>query len=252
MPSREKLLEFLNRELDLEHFRDVEDAKFNGALVKGSEQVEKVALCTNVTFETIEKAGELDADLVISHHGGWEEFDQDLLEEEKRRMKEADLTWYIAHETLDCKEGYGVSASLAKKLGIEIEDYYSEHAGGKVGVTGRLKVSEEEFIDRLREIEPEYEVVGEIEGVEESKIGVVGGGGGAFTPIIKDTVEERCEFFITGSATFFGKIYAHDKGLTMIKLEETSSERWGVYALGERLEEKFSKIETVKINERNW
>lgn len=252
MPSRQKVIDFLNEELDLEHFKNVEDAKFNGVLVKGTEEVNKVALCTNTTFETIRKARENEADLVITHHGGWKEFDQDLLDEEKKRMKEAELTWYIAHETLDCKERYGISASLAKKLGIEVESYYSEHAGGKVGVTGRLNISEEEFRERLEDIEPEYEVIGSIEGIEKSKIGVVGGGGGAFTPIIKDTADEECEFFITGSAAFYGKIYAHDKEINMIKLKETSSERWGVYALGEQLEQEFPQIQTIKLNERNW
>lgn len=252
MPSREEVLEFLNSELNLEHFKDVEDAKFNGALVKGIEEVEKIALCTNTTFENIESAEELEADLVVTHHGGWEQFDQDLLKEKKERIEDADLTWYIAHETMDCKEEYGISATLAEKLGIKIQKYYSEHAGGKVGVTGELEITGEEFMERLREIEPGYEVIGKLENIEDKKFGVVGGGGGAFTPIIEDTAEENCDIFITGSASFFGKIYAYEKGITMVKLEETSSEKWGIYALGDRLKEEFPGIEIVKIDERNW
>lgn len=252
MPSREEVLEFLNEELDLEHFRDIEDAKFNGALVKGSEKVEKVALCTNTTFENIESAEDLGADLVIVHHGGWEQFDQDLLEKKKEQIREANITWYIAHETMDCKEEYGISATLAKKLGIELEEYYGEHAGGKVGVIGSLEVESKEFFEKLEAIEPGYETVGELKDIEDSRIAVVGGSGGVFTSLIQESSDKGCDFFITGNSSFAGDIYAHEKGITMVKLEETSSERWGVYALGERLKEEFSDIEKVKIAERNW
>jgi len=37
----------------------------------------------------------------------------------------------------------------------------------------------------------------------------------------------------------------------MITLEETSSERWVVYALGEKLNEKFPEVETTRIEEKN-
>lgn len=252
MASREEITGFLDGELNPDHFKQVEDAKFNGVLVDGSEEIETAGVCTNVTFETIEKAKEEGCDLVISHHGGWKEFDQDLLEEEKQRIEEAGMNWYIAHETMDCKQGYGISASLAEKLGIEVRKRYSEHAGGKVGVTGELKVSREEFIDRLEEIEPDYKVIGNLDDAEKFKIGVVGGGGGAFTDIIQDTCEEDCDLFITGSSTFFGEIYAHDKDLNMIVMSETSSERWGMYALGDKVQEEFEKLEIIRIEERNW
>jgi len=70
MPSKEKVLNFLNSELRTNHFNNIDDADFNGALVKGSEEVEKVGLCTNTTFENIQNASELDCDMVLVHHGG--------------------------------------------------------------------------------------------------------------------------------------------------------------------------------------
>jgi len=252
MVDREEVLEFLNSELGTEHFNDVEEADFNGALVKGSEEVKKVGLCTNTTFENIEEAEEKGLDLVIVHHGGWKRFDHDLFEEKKERMREADVTWYIAHQTLDCADEFGVCVALADKLGIEVDGKYCELQGGPHGRYGHLEASKEEFMERLNEVEPDHKVIGDLDEVEDAKIGIVGGGGGAFADILKETIDIGCDVFITGNTMFANEIYAHEKGLNMVVLEETSSERWGVYALGEHLQENFPKLETVRIEEKNW
>ena len=252
MPNREEVLDFLNSELKAEHFNEVDDADFNGALVKGSEEVEKVGLCTNTTFENIESASELDCDMVLVHHGGWKRFDMDLFEEKKQKIEENDMTWYIAHQTLDCADDFGVCVALADKLGIEVNGKYCELQGGPHGRYGQLEISKEDFLERLNEIEPDHDIIGDIEGIEDEKIGIVGGGGGAYGEIVKETIDIGCDVFITGNTQFSNEIYAYEKGLTMIVLEETSSEKWGVYALGEHLEQEFPEIETNKIDERNW
>ena len=253
MVGREEVVGFLNSELNAEHFNSIDDADFNGALVDGSEEVEKVGLCTNTTFENIESASELGCDMVLVHHGGWKRFDMDLFEEKKQRIRENDITWYIAHQTLDCADEFGVCVALGDRLGIEIDGKYCEIQGGPHGRYGHLEVSREEFLDRLEGTEPDYRFIGDIgEDIEDQKIGIVGGGGGAFGDIVKETIDIGCDVFITGNTMFANEIYAHEKGLTVIVLEETSSERWGVYALGEHLEQEFPEIETVRIEERNW
>lgn len=246
------MVSWLNEELNTEHFNEIEGADFNGALVEASDEVERVGLCTNTTFENIESASELDCDLVISHHGGWKRFDMDLFEEKKNEMRDNNLTWYIAHQTLDCADEYGVCVALADELGIEVDGKYCELQGGPHGRFGHLEVSKEEFMERLNEIEPNYDVVGEIGDIENQKIGIVGGGGGAFGEIVKETTEIGCDVFITGNTTFANEIYAYEKELTVIVLEETSSEKWGVYALGEKLREEFPEVEVERIKERNW
>ncbi len=252
MVARKELVSWLNNELNAEHFNEIEDADFNGAMVKASDEIDKIGLCTNTTFENIESASELECDLVISHHGGWKRFDMDLFEDKKQKMKNSNLTWYIAHQTLDCADEYGVCVALANKLGIEVDGEYCELQGGPHGRYGHLEVSKKEFMEKLEEIEPDYDVVGEIGDIENQKIGIVGGGGGAFGEIVKETTEIGCEVFITGNTMFANEIYAYEKGLTMIVLEETSSEKWGVYALGDKLEEEFPEIETHRIKEINW
>lgn len=252
MVSRETVVQWLDEELDVAHFNEVEEADFNGALVSGTEQIETVGLCTNTTFQNIEAAGERDCDLVIVHHGGWDHFDRDLLEPKKEAMRDNGLTWYIAHQTLDCADEYGVCVALANELGIAVEGTYCELQGGPHGRSGRLDVSKSEFMDRLRAVEPDYDVVGEIGDIESAKIGIVGGGGGHFNEILHETIEIGCDVFITGNATFVNDIYAYEKGLTMITLEETSSEKWGVYELGAELESAFQEIGAIEIAERNW
>jgi len=169
-----------------------------------------------------------------------------------RAVEDNDLTWYIAHQTLDCADEFGICAALADKLGIEVDGKYCEIQGGPHGRYGYLEVSKEEFIERLEEIEPGHDIIGEIGDIQNQKIGIVGGGGGAFGEIVKETTNIGCDVFITGNTMFANEIYAYEKGLTMIVLEETSSEKWGVYAVGDHLEEEFPRIETVQMDERNW
>lgn len=255
--DRDELIAALDDELDTDRFNDVETAKLNGVLVEGRDEVETVALCTNVTFETIALADGHGADLVISHHGGWAEFDQDLHDEKLERMRDAGLTWYVAHEPLDCADDYGVSVALAEKLGVDIADSFGEHAGGEVGRYGTLGVSGEEFKRRLSEID-DWTVVDETgrhDGdtfiADDATVAVVGGGGGVFTALIREAAELGCDVYVTGNSTFYGDYYAHEKGITLVTLEETSSEKWGVHALGEELAARFD-IDTLRLAEEDW
>lgn len=250
MVERDTLVDWLDEELNVEHYMEAGD-NLNGTLVEGTEDVGRIGLCVNTTFENIETAKEKDLDLVISHHGGWEDFDQDLLPEKKERLNEYGITWYIAHASLDCKDTYGVAAALAKKLGITIEGAFAEYEGGKAGRYGNLAVDRDEFLNRLTAID-EFTLIGDLPDLDEARIGVIGGGGGSFTPLLQEATEKDIDLLVTGNATFFGKIYAYEKGMTMITLEETSSEKWGVYRLGERVEDRFGSVETIRMDERNW
>lgn len=252
MYSAREVTGYLEEELEVEHYNEAGD-KFNGVLVDAADSIGKVGLCTNCTFETIENAVEAGCDLVISHHGGWEEFDGDVLEEKKRRIRENGLTWFIAHHCLDCAdERYGVAVALAEKLGISVEGAYADVEGGEAGRYGKLSVRTEEFLDRLEQIEPGFQVVGSLDGVEQQRIGVIGGGGGVFRELVDETKDVGCDVLVTGNSAFFTEIHAHEIGLTLVTLEETSSEKWGVYRLGEHLKERFDELATVRLDERNW
>jgi putative NIF3 family GTP cyclohydrolase 1 type 2 len=141
---------------------------------------------------------------------------------------------------------------LSDKLGIKVDGKYLDIEGGFHGRYGHPEVSREDFMDRIEEIEEDFEIVGEMEDFGDAKIGIVGGGGGTRHSIIQETLEEGCDIFITGNSNFVTDIYAYEKGLTMITLEETSSEKWGVYALGNHLKQQFPEVKLTKFNEKNW
>lgn len=255
--QRDDLIDWLDDELDTDHFNQHEDAKFNGLLVEGRPDVGTVGLCTNFTWENLESAAAQDLDLVISHHGGWTQFEGDLVQEKKEWLHDRGINWYIAHEPLDCADDYGVAAQLAKKLGVDIEGSFADHAGGENGRIGTLAVSQEEFLQRLGDIddydvvEPEDRSLTDID-LSDARIAVIGGGGGVFMPMLREAIEEDCDLYICGNSAFYTDIYAYERGLTLVTLEETSSERWGVYALGDKLADRFDDLQTVRLQERNW
>ncbi|MDY6761827.1 MAG: Nif3-like dinuclear metal center hexameric protein [Candidatus Nanohaloarchaea archaeon] len=252
MANHDDITIYLDRELDVAHYNDAGD-KFNGALVSGDGTVDGIGVCTNCTFETIATAADEDCDFVISHHGGWEEFDGDLLGEKKQRIRDAGLTWYIAHHALDCAdEDYGIAVALSDELGIDIDGSYANVEGGDAGRYGTLAVSVDEFKDRLEDIEPGYDVVGSLDDTGAATVGVIGGGGGVFRELVDETKEVGCDVLVTGNSAFFTEIHAAEIGLTLVTLEETSSEKWGVYRLGEHLKEQFGDVEVVRLPETNW
>ncbi|MDY6770123.1 MAG: Nif3-like dinuclear metal center hexameric protein [Candidatus Nanohaloarchaea archaeon] len=252
MTSHDAIVSHLDSELDVAHYNDAGD-KFNGALVSGEGAVDRVGTCANCTFETIAAAAEQGCDVVISHHGGWAEFDGDLLAEKKQRIAEHGLTWYIAHHALDCAdERYGVAVALADKLGIGIEGSYAAVEGGDAGRYGTLDVSAAEFRERLAAIEEEYEVVGSLDGIGDARIGVIGGGGGVFRELLDETVDIGCDVLVTGSTAFYTRFHADELGLAMVGLGETSSEKWGVHRLGEHLKERFGDVDVMRLEETDW
>ncbi len=256
MTDHDTIIAYLDEELDVAHFNDADGSSFNGALVTGSGPVETVALCTNCTFETIAEADEADADLVISHHGGWERFDADHLAEKKQRIRDAGMTWYIAHEPLDCADGYGVSAVLAERLGVDVQDAFGVHAGGEVGRIGTI-ADADMFVQRLADID-DYTVVdgsgrhdGDLDVADGATVAVVGGGGGVLVDLLQEAADMGADVYVTGNSMFAGDIYAHEEGLKLVTLEETSSEKWGVHALGDHLAGEFD-VDLHRIDETNW
>lgn len=254
--QRDELVTYLDDELDVEQYNEHEDAKFNGLLVAGRDTVEQVGLCTNFTWENIETAKRRGFDMVISHHGGWEEFEGDLVQEKKDALQDANISWYVAHEPLDNADGYGVAAALAEKLGVAIVGKFGAYCGGHAGRYGSLDVPEEEFLARLNDLD-EYEVVDAEDralddvALEDARIGVIGGGGGVYMEFLAEAIEKDCDVYVTGNSAFYTDIYAYERGLTLVTLEETSSERWGVYALGQKLADRFDAA-FVRMDERNW
>jgi len=131
----------LDEELDTEAYADV-DASPNGLQVgPGDREVETVAVAVDAAVETIERASEAGADLLVTHHGiVWGSIER-VTDSNYRRIAplvENELALYVAHLPLDGHQRLGNAAGLADLLDLGNRAPFGRMGGEWVGQRGRL------------------------------------------------------------------------------------------------------------------
>ncbi|WP_324664156.1 Nif3-like dinuclear metal center hexameric protein [Haloarcula sediminis] len=131
----------LDEELDTEAYADI-DASPNGLQVGPADrEVETVAVAVDAAVETIERASEAGADLLVTHHGiVWGSIER-VTDSNYRRIApliESDLALYVAHLPLDGHQRLGNAAGLADLLDLGNRAPFGRMGGEYIGQRGRL------------------------------------------------------------------------------------------------------------------
>ena len=129
----------LDERLDTAAYADV-DASANGLQVGPADAtVERVAFAVDAAVATIERAREVDADLLVTHHGlSWGGIDRVTGTHYRRiaPLVQGDLALYVSHLTLDGHQELGNAAGLANVLGLEGREPFGELGGVHIGQRG--------------------------------------------------------------------------------------------------------------------
>jgi len=128
------------------------DASPNGLQVgRADGPIEHAAFAVDTAAETIDRAAEAGADVLVTHHGiiwgGIERAtgrDYDLL----ARLVEADLALYVSHLPLDAHPELGNAAGVAELLGLEAREPFGELGPESVGMRGTAP--EPSAVDEVR------------------------------------------------------------------------------------------------------
>ena len=112
----------LDEELDVAAYADI-DASPNGLQVGPAAQpVDHVAVAVDAAVETIDRASEAGADLLLTHHGiVWGSIER-VTDTNYRRIAplvDDDLALYVAHLPLDGHQELGNAAGLARLLDLD-------------------------------------------------------------------------------------------------------------------------------------
>ncbi|MFB6074806.1 MAG: Nif3-like dinuclear metal center hexameric protein [Haloarculaceae archaeon] len=131
----------LDDRLDTDAYADL-DASANGLQVGPADApVEHVAFAVDAAVETIERASEAGADLLVAHHGVvWGGLER-VTGTSYRRIApliEGDLALYAAHLPLDGHQELGNAAGLADLLGLDDRAPFGELGGAYIGQRGRF------------------------------------------------------------------------------------------------------------------
>ena len=136
---RDEILAFLDRELEIERFRDYGPL---GLQVAGRDEVSRVALAVSSTLEVFEAAEAFGADLLLVHHGLFWDGDSRVVDDVMRRRLEtlfrAGMTLAAYHLPLDAHRELGNNAQLARVLGVAVEDWFMDDRGAPIALRGHL------------------------------------------------------------------------------------------------------------------
>ncbi len=214
----EKILKWVDDLLETSRFDDVSN---NGLQIdREDREVTKVAFAVDASLESVKKAIEAKADLLIVHHGiSWGGGIRTLTGGVFNVVKEAissNLAVAAYHLPLDANKKVGNNYEIARAIGLKsLEPAFSYH-GNIIGVTG---------------VKDGY------------KVGVCSGGAGEFAGEAKRL---GCDVFITGEASWGNVIEAENISMPMILAGHYETELYGVQALMREMTRSL-KLKTIFI-----
>src|SRR3954451_998282 len=132
------------------------DLGANGLQVPGGRDVQRVVTGVTAQRALIERAAEVDAQLVLVHHGLFWDFHPTgltpVLAERLRLLFVHDIALAAYHLPLDAHPAVGNNARRAERLGCERHEPFGEVRGRAIGRTGEFEgdgLSAMEFFSRV-------------------------------------------------------------------------------------------------------
>jgi dinuclear metal center YbgI/SA1388 family protein len=239
----EELVGYLDSYLDIKSFRD---SSSNGLQIEGKKNVSRVAFAVDACIGSFKKAKEMNADLLIVHHGliwGGLKFVRGLIYERLKFLMESRISLYVAHLPLDAHPEVGNNVQILKLLGAEPESFFAEYEGKKIGVYGRIKEQRMTSLENELEMKLKTKVRALRFGQNKVKRISVVSGSGAFA------IEEASEIsdcLITGEYRHEAYHAAKELEFNVIFAGHYATETLGLKALMEKVS--TFGVETIFIN----
>jgi dinuclear metal center YbgI/SA1388 family protein len=241
MPSLKELVTRLD---DVLQTRFYKDASLNGLQVEACEEVKHVAVAVDGRLSTFQKAVELGADLLIVHHGLFWGRSEALVGPHLKRIRtllDGKLSLYASHLPLDGHEEYGNNVELARALGLEEIEAWSEYKGQVIGRKGRFPepFSIDELQERLTSVLKDVDGTVMRYGQGRSQVQTVGIVTGDASQDFLTAARDGLDVFITGEPNHIFAAPADEWDTWMLCGGHYATETFGVRAVGRWLEEEF-------------
>jgi len=236
------LVDRLDSELRTDAYADL-DASANGLQVgRETKRVDHAALAVDAAVETIERAADRDADLLVTHHGvSWGGIERVTGRAYERiaPLIEGDLCLYTTHLPLDGHPELGNAAGVADLLDLRDRSPFGAVGPEYIGQQGQLPAPTgvEDLRDRLV---PALDTGGRETRVLEfgpdeiTDVAIVTGSG---VDWLDEAVAAGADVLVTGEGK--QKVYheAQEAGIHVVLGGHYATETFGVRSLGERLRE---------------
>ena len=226
----------LDDRLDTEAYADI-DASPNGLQVGPANQpVEHVAFAVDAAVETIDRAAEAGADLLVTHHGiVWGGMER-VTETNYRRVApliDNDLALYVAHLPLDGHQSLGNAAGVADLLDLANRAPFGSMGGEHIGQRGSL--AEPQTVSDLADtLEGNLDTGGQPVQVLDfgpstiEDVAIVTGSG---VDWLQEAVETDADVLITGEGKQQAFHEAREQGVHVVLAGHYATETFGVQSL---------------------
>lgn len=241
MAALEDVLNHLDALLDPAGFADFCP---NGLQVPGTREVRRVVTGVSAHEELLQAARELDADLVVAHHGLFWDGDPRALTPPMARklglLLESGMALAAYHLPLDAHPEHGNNALLAAALGLVDLAPFAPHRGRPLGVHGRF--ADPPDLEALRE-RVQVACGGRAplvfaEGPDPVRtLGVVSG---SAPDDVHAAIALGLDAFLTGEPAERVMAIARENAVTFVAAGHHATETRGVQRLGELLSQRFA------------
>src|SRR5918999_1512493 len=234
MASRDEIVAFANELLDLDSYADYGPM---GLQVVGAPEIAKIACGVSASRELFERAADAGAQMVLVHHGlFWERDPREigsLMRERLRALFDHDLNLAAYHLALDAHPDLGNNALLARELGVEPAERFTEWGFG-----GPLDepLAIDAFSERVHERVGRMPLVFAYGPETIERVAVVTGGAARH---LAEAISGGYDCFVTGEAAEPTKHAAKEARIHFVAAGHYATETLGVRALSARLAEEF-------------
>jgi len=242
------IVEALEELLEPAAFKDLGP---NGLQVPGGAEVHRVVTGVSAQKELIDRSIELDAQLLLVHHGLFWDFHPTgltpVLAERLRPLFKHDLALAAYHIPLDAHPEVGNNAILANALGCERHEAFGDFRGRAIGRAGTFPgdgVGARELFARVREVTGREPLVQGAGPETVRRIGIVSG---SAADALGEAAELGLDAFLTGEPREHVMADARELGMHFIAAGHYATETFGVRRLGDLLAAEFG-IEHVWVD----
>ena len=243
MAKRDEIVQYINNLLNINEF---EDLSVNGLQVEGKEEIQKIGLGVSVSERLFHAALQENADMIIVHHGAfWKNAPSPYILTGIHRKRMAlllknDINLVAYHLPLDTHPEIGNNAQIMERLHIEpIQPV-------EVGFLGQLRapLKLEKFIDIVnKELQTTCQIF-PFGPPEVHRVLVNSGGSSRFYEL---ALKNNADTFLGGDMRENIVRELEEVGLNFVHAGHYNTEKFGIQALGKKLEQQF-KLKCVFVD----
>jgi dinuclear metal center YbgI/SA1388 family protein len=228
----------LDDELGTEAYAGIDDSANGLQVGPATGNVTHVAFAVDAAVETIDRAAEAGADLLVAHHGiSWGGIDRITGSHYRRvaSLVDNDMALYVSHLPLDGHQERGNAAGVAELLELDNRAPFGELGDRYVGQRGRA--SEYATIGALRDrLASELDTGdGNVRLLDfgPSSIDEVGIVTGSGVDWIEEAIQKDIDALVTGEGKQFAYHEAREAGIHVVLAGHYATETFGVRSLQE-------------------